>query len=98
MSIFETIMLICFGAAWPFSIWRSIKSRSVGGKSLAFLVIVLIGYCAGIIHKLYYSFDRVIILYVVNFIMVSIDTLLYIRNSLAMKSAEISRPVISGKS
>ncbi|HOW81002.1 MAG TPA: hypothetical protein PK573_00450 [Spirochaetota bacterium] len=86
MSVFEIIMLICFGAAWPFSIWRSYRSRSIGGKSLAFLVIVLIGYSAGIIHKIYYSNDRVIILYIVNFIMVGIDTILYLRNSATVKA------------
>lgn len=86
MSVFEIIMLICFGAAWPFSIWRSYRSRSIGGKSLAFLVIVLIGYSAGIIHKIYYSYDKVIILYIANFIMVGIDTILYLRNSATVKA------------
>ncbi len=86
MSIFEIIMLICFGAAWPFSIRRSLTSRSVQGKSLAFLIILLFGYSAGIIHKLCYSYDKVIILYVLNFIMVGIDTLLYLRNTNAMKT------------
>jgi hypothetical protein len=80
MSVFEVMMLLCFGAAWPFSIYKSYKSTSVAGKSLIFLLILLLGYLAGIMHKLIYSYDRVIILYMVNFIMVSIDTVLYFRN------------------
>ena len=80
MSIFEIVMLLCFGAAWPFSIYRSYISHSVKGKSLAFLVIVNVGYCAGILHKVFYNYDNVIWLYASNMVMVFIDMLLYIRN------------------
>lgn len=81
MSIFEVIMLICFGAAWPVSILKSLKSRTNNGKSLFFLIIVLAGYVAGILHKIFYYYDMVIILYMVNFTMISIDLLVYYRNS-----------------
>lgn len=80
MSIFELIMLLCFGAAWPFSIYKSYKSKSVAGKSPMFLVILLIGYVSGILHKILYAFDGVVYLYALNFIMVSTDFLLYLRN------------------
>jgi lipopolysaccharide export LptBFGC system permease protein LptF len=80
MSIFEIAMLFCFGFAWPFSIYKSYKSRSNKGKSLAFLYIVLAGYLAGIMHKIMYSFDPVIVLYIVNGIMVLADIMLYYRN------------------
>ncbi len=80
MSVFEIIMLICFGAAWPFSIYRSYRSKSVKGKSLVFLVIVMAGYLAGILHKVFFNYDGVVYLYVVNFTLVAVDTVLYIRN------------------
>lgn len=80
MSIFEIIMLICFGSAWPFSIYRSYTSRSVEGKSLIFLLVLLLGYTAGIFHKIFYNFDNVIYLYAFNFLLVSVDALLYLRN------------------
>lgn len=80
MSIFEAIMLICFGAAWPYSILKSYKSRTNSGKSLLFLFIILIGYISGIFHKFFFSFDRVIYLYFVNAIMVTIDIIIYYRN------------------
>jgi len=80
MSIFEIIMLLCFGSAWPFSIYKSYNSKTTGGKSLFFLLILLVGYTAGIIHKMIYSRDIVVILYILNFLMVSIDTILYFRN------------------
>lgn len=81
MSIFEIIMLVCFGAAWPSSIYKSYTSRTAQGKSLIFLVIILTGYCAGVLHKLYFSFDWVILLYLLNGLMIAADILLYIRNA-----------------
>jgi hypothetical protein len=82
MSIFEILMLVCFGAAWPFSIYKSWKSRQVAGKSLLFLIVILVGYASGIVHKFLYRYDAVIFLYILNGIMVSIDIALYARNRL----------------
>ena len=80
MSVFEVIMLVCFGAAWPFSIYKSYRSKSNRGKSVVFLFIVLVGYIAGILHKILFNYDLVIILYIINAVMVSVDILLYFRN------------------
>ena len=80
MSIFEIIMLVCFGAAWPLSIYKSYKSKSTQGKSALFLVVILIGYVAGILNKFYYNFDNVVYLYGLNIIMVMLDLLLYLKN------------------
>lgn len=80
MSIFEVFMLICFGFAWPIAIYKSITSKSVKGKSLLFIYVILAGYIFGIVHKIIYSLDFVIILYVINFCMVFIDLMLYYRN------------------
>lgn len=73
-------MLICFGIAWPFSITRSIKSKSTNGKSLIFLLVLILGYIAGIANKLINSKDVVLYLYILNLTMVSTDALLWIRN------------------
>ena len=81
MSPYEIVMLLCFGAAWPFSIAHSWRARATRGKSVTFLWIVLIGYLAGILHKLTYQFDRVVYLYALNAAMVAADTLLYYRNA-----------------
>lgn len=80
MSIFEIGMLMCFGAAWPFSIYRSYTSKSVAGKSLYFLLIIMFGYICGILNKVYYNYDSVIYLYIINLLMVTVDCLLYLRN------------------
>ena len=80
MSIFEIGMLLCFGLAWPTNIYKSLKSRTAAGRSLTFQWAILLGYICGITHKILYSNDVVLYLYILNFIMVSIDTGLYFRN------------------
>ncbi|GAB6138645.1 hypothetical protein [Halanaerobaculum tunisiense] len=80
MSIFEIIMLVCFGAAWPMSIYKAYNSRNNSGKSLWFLIIIFTGYISGVIHKLLYSFDYVVFLYLLNGLMVLADMILYYRN------------------
>jgi len=80
MSPFEIIMLLCFGAAWPFSLYKSYKSRRNSGKSLLFLFVILVGYGAGILNKIIFRYDSVIFLYILNATMVSADIFLWIRN------------------
>jgi hypothetical protein len=80
MSVFEIVMLCCFGAAWPASIYRSYKARTAKGKSALFLIVILIGYVAGMLHKIYNSYDFVIYLYAANFGMVFADLMLWFRN------------------
>ena len=80
MSIFEALMLLSFGAAWPVQIYKSYTSKKTAGKSVMFLYIVVFGYLCGITHKILYSRDIVMILYIINLLMVSTDILLYYRN------------------
>jgi hypothetical protein len=80
MSVFEIIMLVCFGSAWPFSIYKSWTARTNKGKSLWFLAIVLVGYISGIIHKVIHNYDAVVFLYALNGSMVLIDMAVYARN------------------
>ena len=80
MSIFEALMLIGFGLAWPFNICKSIKSKTAAGKSFSFMITIEIAYLCGIAHKVFYSFDAVIWLYILNFLMVITDLFLMCRN------------------
>jgi hypothetical protein len=81
MSIFEIIMLACFGVSWPISIVKSLKTRVVAGKSPLFMGIVILGYAAGITHKILYSRDWVVALYILNLLLVAVDMALYFRFS-----------------
>lgn len=80
--IFEAIMMLCFGLAWPASIAKSWKSRTNKGKSFLFLIIIITGYLCGLIHKLWWqsTIDGVVWLYILNTLMVSTDIVLYFRN------------------
>lgn len=80
MSIFEILMLVGFGLAWPFSIAKGLRTGSTGGKSLVFLLVVLFGYFAGITHKILYSRDPVIFFYILNAVMVAVDIAVFLRN------------------
>jgi hypothetical protein len=88
MSLFEIIMLLCFGAAWPVSLWKSWTSRTNSGKSVVYLFIIVLGYAAGIIHKVLNDPDLVTFLYALNMTMVSADIALWFRNNrLARRTA-----------
>lgn len=89
MSVFEIVMLCCFGFAWPLSIYKSVKSKSTKGKSLLFLFVIVTGYVAGIFHKLMYNYDNVIFLYVLNGTMVSIDIVIYLKNRRVEKQSGV---------
>lgn len=79
MSVFEIVMLVCFGSSWPFAVAKTYKTKNVKGKSILFLSLILIGYIFGILHKIFYNYDYVIYLYVLNGIMVLADIALYFR-------------------
>ncbi|MBN2364278.1 hypothetical protein JXL83_09115 [candidate division WOR-3 bacterium] len=87
-QIFEGVMLVCFGSAWPFSIWKSFSSKNNEGKSLPFLWIIFIGYLCGITHKILAVPDKITFLYALNALMVLTDITLFYRNrTFANKSA-----------
>ena len=77
MSVFEIGMLACFGFSWPFSIAKSLRTKKVEGKSPAFMVIVMVGYLCGIVHKFLYSPDWVVWLYALDLVLVLADFILY---------------------
>ena len=64
MSPWEILMLLCFGASWPFNLLKTWRNKSAVGKSFVFLILVVLGYIAGIIHKILYKPDSVLILWI----------------------------------
>ncbi|EKE04238.1 MAG: hypothetical protein ACD_20C00095G0017 [uncultured bacterium] len=77
MSIYEAGMLICFGASWPFAVAKTYKTKNVTGQSRHFLILIIIGYLFGIIHKIIFNLDLVIFLYAFNLLLVSTDLFLH---------------------
>lgn len=78
-KIFEATMLICFGSAWPFSIYRTWKAKSAAGKSILFLSVIFVGYIAGILFKMFGNMNGITFIYILNAVLVSIDILLTLK-------------------
>lgn len=88
MQIFEFIMLACFGLSWPISVYKSIKSKSTQGKSVVFIIAIIIGYISGIIGKIVNDqLSYVLIIYCFNLLVVSIDLILFFINCKREKEA-----------
>lgn len=88
-NVLESGMLLAFGAAWPVNILKSLHSRTAKGKSLPFLLIVMVGYICGIFAKLAGgTVNYVLFFYIMNIVMVGVDTLLYFRNLKLDKTRE----------
>ena len=80
-QILEALMMVLFGCSWPFNIIKSIKTKSAKGKSAIFLFLVDAGYLAGILSKLVAgNITWVLFFYVLNFLMVFTDIVLYFIN------------------
>ena len=80
-GLFEILMLLCFAAAWPFSIYKLYKTKSTKGKSVIFSFIIILGYIFGITNKFVMDdTNYVLIFYFIDLCLVLVDTLLYYRN------------------
>ena len=85
-KILEATMLILFGISWPFNLLKSIRSKSTKGKSLLFLILIDLGYIAGITSKfvsptfVWETDWWVFAIYVINFLFVSADLTMYFIN------------------
>lgn len=87
-EILEITMILLFGASWPMNVMKSYKARSAKGKSISFLILIFVGYIAGIASKFtneaymasFSSKWYVLVFYFINLTMVGTDILLYVRN------------------
>lgn len=71
-----------FRLAWPVYVYKSNVSKITKGKSFQFLLIVLAGYAAGLIHGVpdYPEFSYLTVLYLLNTLMIFIDLLLFLHS------------------
>lgn len=81
-SVFETIMLVCFGLSWPINAIKAYKARTAKSTSLPFILLIFVGYIAGISAKVVSGqVNYVFIVYLINIVMVSLNLVMYFRNS-----------------
>ena len=95
-NIFEIVMVLCFGASWPFNIVRAYKARTAKSTSLLFTLLIGTGYVAGIVSKIFLVSERgsaywtagflgfvhtlAFVFYIINLCMIITALLIYFRN------------------
>ena len=80
-SILETVMLVCFGFSWPLNVMKAYKAKTAKGTSLPFILLIVAGYIAGITAKVITEqINYVLIAYIVNLAIVSLNIVIYFRN------------------
>ena len=93
-KVLEAIMIILFGISWPFNLAKSIRSKTTKGKSLLFLILIDVGYIAGLTSKFFsetfvWATDWwIFVVYAINFTLVSADLLVYSINRTREKRVE----------
>ena len=80
-SVFEATMLVCFGFSWPLNVMKAYKARSAKGTSLAFILLIITGYVAGILAKfINHQLNYVLAVYFLNLVIVLVNLAVYFRN------------------
>ena len=86
--ILETIMLVCFGFSWPMNLIKAYKAKTAKSTSLPFILLIITGYIAGICAKLASgNLNYVLIAYLLNLAIVSLNRVVYFRNEKIEKKA-----------
>ena len=67
----EAIMLICFGLSWPMNAYKNFKARTAAGTSWQFILLITLGYFAGIAAK---------VVYFINVVCIAANWVVYFRN------------------
>ena len=79
--ILETIMLVCFGFSWPMNLVKAYKARTAKSTSLPFVLLIIMGYIAGISAKIIMgNINYVLVAYLLNLAIVSLNLIVYFRN------------------
>ena len=86
--ILETIMLVCFGFSWPMNLVKAYKARTAKSTSLPFVLLIIMGYIAGISAKIIMgNINYVLVAYLLNLAIVSLNLIVYFRNMSLDKKA-----------
>ena len=81
-TIFEGIMILCWGISWPAAVIKTYKTKNVEGISILFLWFVFLGYISGLMFKMFEALgsghiNPVTILYIINLVFVGSELVMY---------------------
>lgn len=80
-QILEIVMLVCFGLSWPMSVVKNIRAKTARTMSLSFTLLIIGGYIAGITAKILSNqINFVLIAYLLNLAIVSVNVVVYFIN------------------
>ncbi len=77
----EAVMLICFGLSWPMNAYKAFKARTAAGTSWQFILLITLGYVAGIAAKFVSGqINWVLAVYFINMVALGANWAVYFRN------------------
>ena len=80
-EVLEAVMLICFGLSWPINAYKAYKAHTAVGTSWQFMLLITVGYIAGIAAKFVAgTFNWVLVVYFINIVAVGANWAIYARN------------------
>lgn len=92
--LLEAGMLVCFGFSWPLNVVKAYRAKTARGTSLAFIILIITGYIAGISAKIINNqFNYVLGVYFLNLAIVSANVFVYIRNKRLDKKSSGSKNI-----
>ena len=92
--LLEAGMLVCFGFSWPLNVVKAYRAKTARGTSLAFIILIITGYIAGISAKIIDNqFNYVLGVYFLNLAIVFANVFVYIRNKRLDKKSSGSKNI-----
>ncbi len=80
-QILEAAMLVCFGLSWPLNAYKSYKAATAVGTSWQFILLITLGYVAGIAAKFAGgTLNWVLVVYFINVVCIGANWVVYFRN------------------
>ena len=89
-QVLEAAMLLCFGLSWPTNAYKNYKARTAAGTSWQFIMLITLGYFAGIGAKFVSGeLNWVLAIYFLNLVFLAGNWAVYFRNR-ALDKARIA--------
>ena len=96
-DMLEATMLICFGLSWPINLYKNFHARTARGMSLAFILLIISGYVAGIWAKcMSGQINYVLAVYIVNLVIVLANLAVYFVNRRCDRKPQTDKPNLGG--